>query len=77
MSYTSNAIAFGIVKNEKRVGKILDIMAGSRKGDAYATIRNMIVGEAAAQKTKMTEQEIKESTMHVFRLCKEKGKEKR
>ena len=48
-----------------------------RKGDAYATIRNMIVGEAAAQKTKMTEQEIKESTMHVFRLCKEKGKEKR
>ena len=77
MSYTSNAIAFGIVKNEKRVGKILDIMAGSRKGDAYATIRNMIVGEAAAQKTKMTEQEIEESTMYAFRLCKEKGKEKR
>lgn len=76
MSYTSNAVVFGIVKNEKRVGKILDIMSGSKKGDVYATIRNMIVGEVAAQKTKMTEQE-EESTMYAFGLCKEKGKEKR
>lgn len=77
MSYISNAVVFGIVKNEKRVGKILDIMSGSKKGDVYATIRNMIVGEAAAQKTKMTEQEIEESTMYAFRLCKEARKGER
>lgn len=76
MSYTSNAVVFGIVKNEKRVGKILDIMSGSRKGDVYATIRNMIVGEAAAQKTRLTEAEIKNAVYAVYRHCK-KGKDER
>lgn len=76
MSYTSNAVVFGIVKNEKRVGKILDIMSGSKKGDVYATIRNMIVGEAAAQKTRLTEAEIKNAVYAVYRHCK-KGKDER
>lgn len=49
MSYETDAVTLGIIGNEKRIAKILRVMAGTSEGSSFATIRKMVVGEAAAE----------------------------
>lgn len=76
MSYETDAVTLGIIGNEKRVAKILGVMAGTSEGSSFATIRKMVVGEAASQKTRLTEAEIKNAVYAIYRHCK-KGKDER
>lgn len=72
MSYETDAVTLGIIGNEKRIAKILRVMAGTAESSSFATIRNMVVGEAASQKTRLTEAEIKNAVYAIYRHCTKK-----
>ena len=72
MSHKADAVANGIIGNEKRIAKILRVMAGTSEGSSFATIRKMVVGEAASQKTRLTETEIKSAVYAIYRHCAKK-----
>lgn len=72
MSHEADAVASGIIRNEKKITKILRAFAGTAESSSFATIRNMVVGEAAARKTRLTETEIKSAVYAVYRHCAKK-----
>lgn len=69
MSYETNAVSSGIIKNNKKVQKIICAMNKDDKR-AIVVIRNAVIGEAASQKVKLSETEIINAVYTVFRHCK-------
>lgn len=72
MSYETDAVTLGIIRNEKKITKILRAFAGTAESSSFATIRKMVVGEAAAQKTRLTEAETKNAVYAIYRHCAKK-----